>query len=265
MGQPAQVADSAAALRSSPVGHRPLSVGDYAIVVGSADASGVGPLTGSVLRFRGGRVTLRLHGKGTVRAFARDDVVRHPGPNQVILDWFHERPPVVVVACGAAKRSQRSPAGDLYLGSYHRLARSAAASVAARTGGEVLILSAKHGLVSLHDELDPYDVRVGDAGSVAAADVHRQLRDLDVRRVVALTPSGYTELLRSRRVWLVDPLAGSRGMFEQNGRLAAIRDGRLPVPVQVTEEELVRRATRSLAGRSGQAVDDHAGQESGLR
>lgn len=55
-------------------------------------------------------------------------------------------------------------------------------------------------------------------------------------------------------------------MFEQNGRLAAIRDGRARVRAVVGEENLkVPRRARSGVVGSGRAVHDDAREQTGLR
>jgi hypothetical protein len=136
---------------------------------------------------------------------------------------------VVVVPCSGAKLDEPAPAGDLYLGSLHRLARQAASTVAGATG-EIRILSALHGLVPLDRVIAPYDVTIGDAGAVDPAIVAEQLVEAGVTRVVALTPNRYTQLLVDAAdlagITVDAPLVGSRGIGEQRGRLARLRDGR---------------------------------------
>ncbi len=60
---------------------------------------------------------------------------------------------MVLVACGKRKRSFRSKAGDLYIGSLFRKAKA----WAEREGDEWGILSAEHGLLLPEDEIDPYE------------------------------------------------------------------------------------------------------------
>jgi hypothetical protein len=136
--------------------------------------------------------------------------------------------PLVVIPCGGAKLESSAPAGELYTGAQHRLARQAGDVLAAQLGARVMILSARHGLVDLDQVLAPYDVTVGDPGAVTRAQVAAQLAALGVREVHALTPRRYSALLESPGVeFLVDYLAGSRGLLEQRARLAKIKRGEL--------------------------------------
>jgi hypothetical protein len=114
----------------------------------------------------------------------------------------------VVVPCSGAKLAHAAPAGELYTGQLHRLARRAADAL----GGRVLILSALHGLLQLDELVEPYDVQVGDD------------RQLGVRRVIALTPQRYTALLADALgAELVDArLASASGIGVMRARLAAI-------------------------------------------
>ena len=133
------------------------------------------------------------------------------------------RPDVVVIPCGGAKLDRPAPAGQLYTGSYHAACRRTADAL---QPARVLILSALHGLVELDAELAPYDVRMGQPGSVTAEQLAEQAERLGVagaRSVVALAGQSYAEPLRA--VWpaLVEPLRGSRGIGEQLGRMARIR------------------------------------------
>ena len=63
-----------------------------------------------------------------------------------------------LIACAKTKRNTRSPARDLYRSPL--FLKSLA--YAEQHADDVLIVSAKHGLVELDDELDPYDLTIGD-------------------------------------------------------------------------------------------------------
>jgi len=142
---------------------------------------------------------------------------------------------LIVVPCGGAKLDHRAPARYLYTGAHFRYTLRRAVWLAeGRPGVDVAILSALHGLVDLDDELDPYDVTLDAAArrSELVARLVVQLLDRDVPdRIVALTPNAYTAALssaldelgvRDEGVELVTPLAGSRGIGEQRGRLARL-------------------------------------------
>lgn len=85
----------------------------------------------------------RAHGARLQRLRALRDEYGHPRSVRVAL-----------VGCGAAKRDGRHKARDLYTGSLFR----AALSHAERTADEVLVLSARHGLVAPVEEIDSYNL-----------------------------------------------------------------------------------------------------------
>lgn len=132
-------------------------------------------------------------------------------------------PELVVVPCGGRKLDRPAPAGELYVGSYHRACRAAADALQPR---RVLILSALHGLLELHQVVEPYDLRMGQPGSVTPARIRDQaaaLGLLDAAPVVALAGRSYALPLLAAWPALMWPLAGSTGMGDQLGRLARIR------------------------------------------
>lgn len=109
-----------------------------------------------------------------------------------------------IVPCGAAKATQAAPARELYLGQSFRLALAAAEAEAAATTRDlgiearVLILSAKHGLVSPDAELEPYDVKVSDAEAIGPVALAASLVLAGVEEgdeLYAMLPRAYRELL----------------------------------------------------------------------
>ncbi|WP_327419356.1 DUF6884 domain-containing protein [Streptomyces sp. NBC_01233] len=141
--------------------------------------------------------------------------------------------PVVVIPCGAAKLDRPAPAGQLYTGSYHRACARAAAALTA-DGGTVLVLSALYGLTPLDRVIDPYDLRMGEAGSITPEQLREQARTLGLDQaaeVVILAGATYTAA--ALEVWphASTPLAGLGGMGYQLQHLAAVAAGdRLPAP-----------------------------------
>lgn len=130
---------------------------------------------------------------------------------------------VVIVPCGASKRTEPCTAGDMYVGAMHQLARKAAAAIAVDTNDEVLILSAKHGLLSLTAWLEPYEQQIGRPGAIGTDMLRLQAeqRDLANATVIALLPKAYSAALRAAGIRIDnDVLAGSRTMGEQRQRLA---------------------------------------------
>ena len=67
------------------------------------------------------------------------------------------KPPLVLIPCSGAKLDHPAPAGQLYTGSLHVLARRAADRIVTDHGGRVMVLSAKHGLIGLEQIVAPYD------------------------------------------------------------------------------------------------------------
>ncbi|MGV9747871.1 DUF6884 domain-containing protein [Rhodococcus zopfii] len=131
--------------------------------------------------------------------------------------------PLVIVPCGAKKAPAPSPAGQLYVGTYHRLGLRAAAAL---TGpNSTRILSARYGLLPLHQLVNPYNLRLGQPGSVTAAQLRAQAEDqalLDHPNVVLFGGRDYVEL--AQQVWphAHTPLDGASGIGEQQQRLATI-------------------------------------------
>ncbi|WP_458682678.1 DUF6884 domain-containing protein [Prescottella equi] len=134
--------------------------------------------------------------------------------------------PLVVIPCGAAKAPHRSPAGQLYTSGVHRLAQRAARAL---TGPDsIRILSARHGLLTLGQLVDPYNLRLGQPGSITAEQLRAQADQqgiLGFPDVVVLAGRDYTHL--AQRVWphASTPLAGTRGIGDQQHRLARIAAG----------------------------------------
>jgi hypothetical protein len=134
-------------------------------------------------------------------------------------------PPLVIVPCGGRKLSAPAPAGQLYTGSYHLACRRAAAALT--DPPRILILSALHGLLPLDRVIAPYDLRMGQPGSITPAALRRQaeqLRLVHEGHVILLAGSKYTAA--ARQVWphASAPLAGAGGLGHQLARLARITE-----------------------------------------
>ncbi|MDZ4270819.1 MAG: hypothetical protein U1D00_34995 [Mycobacterium sp.] len=108
---------------------------------------------------------------------------------------------LILVACGAAKLDHPAPAETLYCSSHFALMLAAARSEAADTmrvcGGtaSVAILSALHGLVDPTTVLKPYNLKMGQPGSVTAAKVAAQLGHTPPDEIVAMLPAAYLRVL----------------------------------------------------------------------
>ncbi|QKW06968.1 hypothetical protein HUT18_11730 [Streptomyces sp. NA04227] len=118
---------------------------------------------------------------------------------------------VYVIACSVKKLDHTAPARELYTGSYFRACWGAAASLAEQHDALVLVLSARHGLVTLDTELEPYDTHIGDRDAVSDLLLQAQARKLGVdraREVTILAGAAYVQA--ARQVWpdAKAPLAG---------------------------------------------------------
>lgn len=214
-----------------PIPTRPLQLGDHAHPISLMSPKGwpsgeVVALYGPDGKGNGPRATLRMFRTDDRRTFALDDLRRHAKAHEIVEDFYAEKYPVVVIPCGGKKLTEPAPAGDLYIGSQHRLARQAADTLARNLGARVLILSAKHGLLDLETVVEPYDMTIDHPNAVTAQDVAHQLIGMDARTIIALTPKGYTNLLRGRvGTRIEDRLAGTSGIFEQRTILSTIKNG----------------------------------------
>jgi hypothetical protein len=149
----------------------------------------------------------------------------------------------VIIPCGREKLDRPAPAGQLYVGGQHRLARKAADALTGQFGGTVRILSAWYGLLDVGDGVFPYDVTVGDTDAIGAAELRVQCtaRLTDPGVIVSLLPGKYARLLDTAAGRpIVHLLDGSRGLLEQRARLAAT----------------ARNPTHALAGTRGGAYGD---------
>ncbi|MFE1270594.1 DUF6884 domain-containing protein [Streptomyces sp. NPDC058758] len=140
---------------------------------------------------------------------------------------------VVIIACGQKKQPDPGvneygnplagyPAGELYVGDYHRSLRGAADALT--DPSLVFIASALHGLVPLAQPLHPYDVRVGEERAVTAEKMgqHTARLGLDDADVIFLGGKEYADLLRPSVPHLYAPLAGGMGI--QRGQCARARE-----------------------------------------
>ncbi|MFY1595574.1 DUF7221 family queuine tRNA-ribosyltransferase-like protein [Micromonospora sp. WMMD737] len=133
-----------------------------------------------------------------------------------------------VIPCGATKLDRSAPARDLYVGSMFRHTLEQAeqcarldADVLGRPA-RVLILSARYGLVELDQVLEPYELRMGDPGSVSADTLAEQALALGIdwgADVYALLPRPYLarldDALRTLDVYVQNVYEGCGGILQQ--------------------------------------------------
>lgn len=139
---------------------------------------------------------------------------------------------VIVVPCSGDKApgiyteaGEIFTAGERYTGQFHRYARHHAERLEA---DRVLILSACYGLLRLEDLCPDYEKKITDKDSIVSTPgkIAHQALSLgllaDDVRVVSLCPAAYSAELARAIPALLQPLAGSRGIGEQRGRIARL-------------------------------------------
>lgn len=155
---------------------------------------------------------------------------------------------VIIIPCSAEKqRGIYNAEGNLftvaerYIGTFHRYARHHAERLAA---DRILVLSAARGIKGMDDVCPDYEMRIEDKDSVASTPgkiAHQALcgglLDAGVT-VVSFCPAAYTAVLALAIPGLVTPLAGSRGIGEQRGRIARLTREALMSPTYAPESQL---------------------------
>lgn len=154
---------------------------------------------------------------------------------------------LIVVPCGAAKQDRPAPAAQLYTGAHFRFVLSAAVAEAADTTrvcghpAAVAILSARFGLLALDTVIAPYDLRMGQPGSVTAERVAAQLAGFRPSEITTLLPAAYLRVLadaitiantlHGADIVLNDAYESAPGIGYQRGVAASLlrTAGRLPV------------------------------------
>jgi len=132
---------------------------------------------------------------------------------------------VIIVACGSKKRNEPSRARDLYAGPYFRAALSYALAVS--PARDVFILSAKYGLLGLNDEIEPYDVAIGDPGAIMSKELSDQAEVFGLLRERVTVLGGARYVKFCRKVWrdIEAPLEGKGGIGTQIAWLRAQKGG----------------------------------------
>lgn len=159
------------------------------------------------------------------------DLAHVTGGVQLSIDDLRPQLVVVIPCSGDKAPGLYTEAGTLftaaerYTGAFHRYARHHAERIGA---DRVMILSAAYGLLNLGDLCPDYEKKITDKDSIVSTPgklAHQALAfgllDHDVR-VVSLCPAAYSAELARAIPDLVQPLAGSRGIGEQRGRIARL-------------------------------------------
>lgn len=133
----------------------------------------------------------------------------------------------VIIPCGGAKLTEPAHAYELYTGSMFRDALGTALMMT--SWDSVFIMSAKYGLVTLDTVLPPYDLKMGQPGSVTVSEIQRDMRELfdydTPFTVEALLPKAYLSVLENAYDYEVENhYANCAGIGYQKARLASIRE-----------------------------------------
>jgi hypothetical protein len=99
---------------------------------------------------------------------------------------------VIIIPCGFRKRKVTSPACELYQGPYFKSNLEWARSVS--PDDLIFILSAKHGLVKLDHKLEPYDLKMGERGSVGPHILRHQISELKLEKAKVYAVGGHEYL-----------------------------------------------------------------------
>ena len=134
---------------------------------------------------------------------------------------------LVIIPCGGKKAEEPKPAINLYQGSYFKACARFALSIA--KPDEIRILSAKHGLLKIGQIIEPYDLRMGQRGSITADQVRKQAEDQDLLNeadVIIAAGSDYARV--ALEVWQHGNwiLKGVGGMGYQIQHLIRLSKGR---------------------------------------
>lgn len=106
-------------------------------------------------------------------------------------------PFVVVIPCSKVKGTKKTLAMNLYTGRYYGSCLRYARSLVATPATSILILSAKYGLVRLHQEIEPYDLEMRAPEAVMAPAVRQRAVALGLHEMPALILGGSHYTMRA--------------------------------------------------------------------
>lgn len=127
---------------------------------------------------------------------------------------------LVIIPCGGKKQPERCRAVEMYTGPYFKGCLMYAYSLVHEQYENIFILSAKYGLLDLNQEIETYNLKMGQPGCVNWRQVKKQAEErgiLEVPQVTALGGELYTQVVKW--VWgsgrVKTPLAGVGGIGKQ--------------------------------------------------
>ncbi|MFF8994015.1 DUF6884 domain-containing protein [Streptomyces sp. NPDC014983] len=135
------------------------------------------------------------------------------------------RPRLILVPCSATKSPvPAAEVHEMYRGSYHRAARRAAQALVTGTDAQVLVISAKFGLLRDDDRILHYDLRAGQHGTVTGEVLRRQAHHLSVSGAQVTVLAGKTYAALARGAWrdLHHPLSHARGIGDHLAFFASL-------------------------------------------
>lgn len=106
---------------------------------------------------------------------------------------------IILVTCGKSKATRPCAAKDLYIGNAFRSNWRWAASVFPEN--QIFIISAKFGLLRSSQIIPPYDLKMGDQGSVSSSLIQSQAISLgiDQKRVCFVGGDLYFDMIKT--IW----------------------------------------------------------------
>ena len=118
---------------------------------------------------------------------------------------------IVVVGCGSKKLDHPAPAAELYQGSYFKLRLAYAMTLT--EPDNIFILSALWGFLPLSRVVEPYNLKMGERGSIGELELRNQAIALAIShdRCTVLAGSKYVKACKA--IWpdLEAPLRGRIG------------------------------------------------------
>lgn len=117
---------------------------------------------------------------------------------------------IVILSCGSKKIDHQSPALALYCGSFFKAQRRWALSVVSYH--QIYILSAKYGFLKATDKIEPYELKMGDKGSIDCKRLRHQAVELKLLEptldIVSLVGENYKKVLTQAVPNIKYPLDG---------------------------------------------------------
>ncbi len=177
------------------------------------------------------------------------EAIHGRGP-ELVEDEPEEKPrkPLVVIACGGKKSDApgKIPADERYTGNYFRACLMASEVME----GPTMIISAKYGLIPLSEEIENYDVKIGDTNTITVGAVRAQVEALGLEDAQVTILGGEKYVTALRKIWpdAEAPLKG--GIGKQLKQLAEMYEGD-PLDEEKPEEEAPERAYQTTLSEVG--------------